>query len=92
VLSFASEISELRSLGFAESLPIEEAIDHARGIVVRLESGRRGVAVELCTGEDAPCYVIKPLVHAGGGSSMATNLWSDVLRDIHRRPPAGDDE
>jgi hypothetical protein len=91
VLSFASEISELRSLGFAESLPIE-AIDHARGIVVRLESGRRGVAVELCAGDGAPSYVIRPLLRANSIPSMATNMWSDVLRDIHQRPPLGDDE
>ena len=89
--SFASEISELRSLGFAESLPIETT-DHARGVIVRLESGSRGVAVELCAGEDAPCYVIRPLVRTDGESGLATNRWGDILRDIHQRAPLGDDE
>ena len=91
MLSFASQISQLRSLGFAESLPIE-AIDHARGIVVRLESGRIGVAVELCAGEDAARYVIRPLIRAHGGSSMTTNRWGDIVRDIHQRALSDDDE
>ena len=90
--SFASEIIELRSLGFAEALPIE-VIDHAHGIVVRLESGRLGVAVELCAGEDMPRYVVRPLVRAiGNWSGMATDTWSDIVRDIHQRAPLGDDE
>jgi len=51
-----------------------EAIDHARGIVVRLEPGRMGVAVELCAGEDMPRYVVRLLVRAlGNRSSMATD-------------------
>ena len=90
--SFASEIIELRSLGFAEGLPIE-AIDQTRGIVVRLESGRIGLAVELCAGEDMPRYVVRPLVRANGNwSGMATDTWSDIVRDIHQRAPSDDDE
>ena len=78
--------------GFAEALPIE-AIDHARGIVVRLESGRIGVAVELCAGQNVPRYVVRPLVRAiGNWSGMATDNWSDIVRDIHQRAPLGDDE
>lgn len=90
VQRFASEIVELRSLGFAEGL---EAIDHARGIVVRLESGRIGLAVEFCAGEDMPRYAVRPLVRAvDNWSGMATDSWSDILRDIHQRAPPSDDE
>ena len=89
---FASEIIELRSLGFAEALPIE-AIAPARGIVVRLESGRIGIAVELCADENVPRYAVRPLVRAiGNWSGMTTDTWSDIVRDIHQRTPLWDDE
>ena len=89
---FASEITELRELGFAEGLPIE-ANDHARGIVVRLESGRIGVAVEFCAGEGTPRYAMKPLVRdIGDGLGIASDIWSDIVRDIRRRAPLPDDE
>ena len=88
---FASEIIELRARGFAEGLPIEP-IDHARGIVARLESGRIGVAVEFCA-DGTPRYAVKPLVrNIGNGSGMATDIWSDIVRDIRRRAPLGDDD
>lgn len=89
---FASEITELRALGFAEGLSIE-AIDHARGIVVRLESGRIGVAVEFCAGQGTPRYAVKPLARdICNGSGVATDIWSDIVRDIHRRAPLSDDD
>ena len=89
---FASEITELRELGFAEGLPIE-AHDHARGIVVRLESGRIGVAVEFCAGEGTPRYAMKPLVRdICDRSDMATDIWSDIVQGIRRRAPLPDDE
>jgi hypothetical protein len=92
VQRFSSEITELRALGFAEGLS-NEAIDHARGIVVRLESGRIGVAVEFRAGEGAPRYAVKPLVRdICNGSGMATDIWSDIVRHIHRRAPPTDDE
>jgi len=92
VQRFSSEIVELRSLGFAEGLLIE-AFDHARGIVARLESGRIGVAVEFCAGENVPRYAVKPLTRAfGDWSGMATNVWSDIVRDIHQRAPLSEDE
>jgi len=91
VQRFASEITELRALGFAEGLPIE-VIDHPSGIVVRLESGRIGVAVEFCA-EGPPRYAVKPLVRdIGNGSGVATDIWSDIVRDIRRRAPLSDDE
>jgi hypothetical protein len=91
VQRFAREITELRALGFAEGLPIE-AIDHP-SIVVRLESGRIGVAVEFCAGEGTPRFAVKPLVRdSGNGSGTATDIWSDIVRDIHRRAPLSDDE
>jgi len=92
VRRFASEITELRELGFAEGLPIE-ANDHARGIVVRLESGRIGVAVEFCAGEGTPRYAMKPLVRdICDRSDMATDIWSDIVQGIRRRAPLPDDE
>ena len=92
VQRFASEITELRELGFAEGLPIE-ANDHARGIVVRLESGRIGVAVEFCAGEGTPRYAMKPLVRdICDRSDMATDIWSDIVQGIRRRAPLPDDE
>jgi hypothetical protein len=91
VQRFTSEITELRALGFAEGLPIE-AIDRPCGIVVRLESGRIGVAVEFCAGEGTPRYAVKPLVRdSGNGLGMATDIWSDIVRDIRRRAPLSDD-
>ena len=89
---FASEITELRALGFAEGLPIE-VIDHPSGIVVRLESGRVGVAVEFCAGEGTPRYAMKPLVRdICDRSDMATDIWSDIVQGIRRRAPLPDDE
>lgn len=89
---FANEITELRALGFAEGLPMD-AIDDPRGIVVRLESGRIGVAVEFCVGQGTSRYAVKPLVRdLPDGSAMATDIWSDIVRDIHRRTPLADDE
>jgi hypothetical protein len=91
VQRFASEITELRALGFAEGLPIE-VIEHPPGIVVRLESGRVGVAVEFCA-EGTPRYAVKPLFGGNGnGSGLATDIWSDIVRDIHRRAPPSNDE
>jgi hypothetical protein len=91
VQRFSSEITELRALGFAEGLPID-VIDPPSGVFLRLESGRVGVAVEFCA-EDTPRYAVKPLLgDTGGGRSMATDVWSDIVRDIHRRaPPSGDE-
>jgi hypothetical protein len=92
VQRFASEITELRALGFAEGLPIE-AIDRPCGIVIRLESGRIGVEVEFCAGEGTPLYAVKPLVRdIANGSDTATDIWSDIVRDIRRRAPLSDDE
>lgn len=88
---FSSEITELRALGFAEGLPID-VIDPPSGVFLRLESGRVGVAVEFCA-EDAPRYAVKPLLgDTRGGRSMATDVWSDIVRDIHRRAPQSSDE
>jgi hypothetical protein len=69
-----------------------EAIDHPRGILVCLESGRAGLAVEFCA-EGTPRYAVKPLVCSNGnGSGMATDIWSDIIRDIRRRAPLSADE
>jgi hypothetical protein len=89
---FAMEITELRALGFAEGLPIEPP-RHARGIIARLESGRIGVAVEFCAHEGTPTYAVVPLLAEGdNGRSVATDIWGDIVRDIRRRAPLGDNE
>ncbi len=89
---FAMEITELRALGFAEGLPIEPP-QHARGLVARLESGRIGVAVEFCTRDGTPTYALVPLlVKSGNGSRVATDIWGDIVRNIHLRAPLSDNE
>ena len=88
---FASEITELRALGFAEGLPIHSA-DHASDVVARLVSGRIGVAVEFRSDARFPRYVVKPLVPDVGSGPIVTDVWGDIVKDIHRRAPLGDDE
>ena len=89
---FAMEITELRALGFAEGLPIEPP-HHARGLVARLESGRIGVAVEFCARDGTPTYALVPLlVECSDGSSMATDIWGDIVRNIRGRAPLSDNE
>ncbi|HEY9065667.1 MAG TPA: hypothetical protein VIO33_11850 [Burkholderiaceae bacterium] len=88
---FDGEIAELRALGFAESLLIHAA-DPA-GAAARLESGRVGVAVEFAAEGRSPCYAVRPLVPRGGqDESIATDVWSDVVRNIRRRVPLDDDD
>ena len=92
VQRFIREITELRALGFAEGLPIQP-FDHSRGIVARLESGRIGVAVEFCARGGTPTYAVIPLLaEASNGRSVATDMWSDIVRDIRWRAPLSDDE
>lgn len=89
---FAMEITELRALGFAEGLSIEPPHD-ARGLAARLESGHIGVAVEFCTRDGMPTYAVVPLlVECGNGSSVATDIWGDIVRNIRRRAPLSDND
>ena len=89
---FAMEITELRALGFEEGLPIDP-LHHAREFVARLESGRIGVAVEFCARDGTPTYALVPLlVECGNESSMATDIWGDIVRNIRGRAPLSDDE
>lgn len=88
---FASEITELRTLGFAESLPIHST-DQASDVVARLVSGRIGVAVEFRADASSPRYVVKSLVPDVGTGPIVTDVWGDIVKDIHRRAPLGDDE
>jgi len=79
-------------LGFAEGLPIEPP-HQARSIVARLESGRIGVAVEFRASEGTPAYAVIPLVADGDRAhTVATDIWSDIVRDIRRRAPLDDNE
>ena len=88
---FASEITELRALGFAESLAIQ-ATDHASDAVVRLACGRIGVAVEFRAHAGSPRYAVKALVPDERRGPIATDVWGDVVKDIHRRAPVHDDD
>jgi hypothetical protein len=89
---FAVEITELRALGFAEGFSSEPPY-HERGLVARLESGRIGCAVEFCTRDGTPTYAVVPLlVGSGNGSSVATDIWGDIVRNICRRAPLGDND
>ena len=91
MLRFTSEITELRALGFAESLPIHPT-DRASDAVARLVSGRIGVAVEFCADASSRRYAVKPLVPEAGSGPMATDAWDDIVKDIHRRAPHDDDQ
>jgi len=87
-----SEVADLRALCFAESLPIHPA-DAQSEVVVRLESGRIGIAVEFRLAADARHFCVKPLVpEAGTAPLAATNVWSEIVQDLHRRAPLGDDD
>ena len=88
---FASEITELRALGFAESLPIHST-DRASDVVALLVSGRIGIAVEFRADANSLRYAVKPLVPELGGGPMVTDAWDDIVKDIHRRAPLDDDE
>ena len=88
---FASEITELRALGFAESLPIHPT-DRAGDVVAQLVSGRIGVTVEFRADASSLRYAVKPLVPDAGSGPMVTDVWGDILKDIRRRAPLGDDE
>ncbi|HEV8313280.1 MAG TPA: hypothetical protein VGQ23_09450 [Burkholderiaceae bacterium] len=89
---FASEIAQLRALGFAEGLPIEPSV-HARPVAARLESGRIGVAVEFLEPDSPATYAVMPLdadAHAGPG--LASDTWEDIIGSVHRCAPAHDDD
>jgi hypothetical protein len=88
---FASEITELRALGFAESLAMQPT-DHTSDALARLACGRIGVAVEFRAHAGSPRYAVKPLVPDEGRGPMATDVWGDVVKDIHRRAPVDDDD
>ena len=90
VQRFAGEISELRALGFAESLPMH-VYERAADVVARLESGRIGVAVEFRVDVGLPRYAVKPLI-PDAGPVMATDIWGEIVKDIRRRTPLSDDE
>jgi len=88
---FASEIAQLRALGFAEVLPMEHAVE-ANEVVTRLESGRAGLAVEFRVSGSASTFSIVPLgLETPDGTRHASISWSEVLRAVHRRLSSNDD-
>ena len=92
VQQFDGEIAELRALGFAESLLVHTP-GHPAGVVARMESGRVGVAVEFASDGRSPCYAVTPLApDAGSNEVIATDMWSDVVRNIRRRVPLDNDD
>jgi hypothetical protein len=89
---FEREFAHLRGLGFAEALPIENAPD-SPGIVARLESGRVGVAVEFYEPHVEVAYALVPLdATPGSHPGRPTHRWDDVVKDVHRHMPPGDDD
>jgi len=89
---FASEIAQLRALGFAEGLPIEPSV-HAGTVAARLESGRIGVAVEFLEADSTATYAVMPLdAEAHASSRLASDAWEDVIGCVHRCAPAHDDD
>ena len=87
---FASEITQLRALGFAEGLPIEPSA-HAWPVATRLESGRIGVAVEFLEPGAPATYAVMAL-HAEQHASLTTDTWEDIIGSVHRCAPAQDDD
>jgi hypothetical protein len=87
---FASEIAQLRALGFAEGLPIGLSA-HRWPVAARLESGRIGVAVEFLEPGSPATYAVTSLgtqPHA----SLASDTWEDIIGSVHRCAPAHDDD
>ena len=65
---FARELQQLREIGFAEGLPLSDAID--AGDALRLECGSIGVAVEFSVREhERHIFRIASLAHARSHSS-----------------------
>ena len=87
---FASEITELRALGFAEGLSMHSG-DHSSDVVVRLESGRIGVAVEFRGHASSPRYAVKPLLaEAAPDLPVFADEWTDIVQDLRKRAPLSD--
>lgn len=89
---FASEIAQLRALGFAEGLPIGPSVQ-AWPVAARLESGRIGVAVVFLEPGAPATYALMPLdANPHIGSDLASDVWEDIIDSVHRRAPAHDDD
>jgi len=88
---FINEITELRALGFAESLPIH-SMDRTSDVVARLACGRIGVAVEFRTDAGAPRYAVQSLVPDPGHAPTITDNWGEIVKDIRRRAPIDEDD
>lgn len=89
---FASEVEQLRSMGFAEPLlfdPVDVGVDSS----FRLESGRYGVAVCFFWNAPALRYSVLPL---GDGQHtwlrFDSDHWCKVLSELRRHVPAYDDD
>jgi hypothetical protein len=92
VRRFTKEIAQLRALGFAEGLPIKHFC-HAQDVVARLESGRVGVAVEFTERGCGSRYAVVPMdSEASAGGRMASDVWSEIVKDLRRRMPPDDDD
>jgi len=91
---FASEIAQLRALGFAEGFAISRCGEaEAPSVVARLESGRIGIAVEFLEPGSAATYSIVPLVDvASEGCGHTSDMWDDIIGNVRRRTPLRDDD
>lgn len=88
---FASEISQLRAMGFAEALPFARS-NSMRSAVARLESGRYGLAVEFFVSVEMRYSVVTLEVGGQGGTGIACDAWSEVLRGVRCRAVPSDDD
>ena len=89
---FASEIAQLRALGFAEGFPPERS-EQAWPVAARLESGRIGVAVEFLEPGSPATYAVRPLeANPHAGSNLSSDTWEEIIGSVHRCAPAHDDD
>jgi hypothetical protein len=90
---FARELQDLREIGFAEGLPLSDAIDAAED-VLRLECGSMGVAVEFNVRErERHLFRVTPLAsHDHADPTYTSSRWRDIMTVLHRRMRLNDND
>jgi hypothetical protein len=90
---FVRELRELREIGFAEGLPLSDAID-APVEALRLECGSMGVAVEFGAREDQRhvyrVVSLAPQHHAE--PPYTSSRWHDIVTVLHSRMRPNDND
>ena len=89
---FARELRALREIGFAEALPLSDALD--AGDVLRLECGRMGVAVEfrIREREDHIFRVASLAPHQHAAPPNTSSRWRDVMTVLQSRMAPNDND